>query len=148
MYIEVVGAGSWGLALARVLARNGHRVRLWCREEDEPEQLRRSRTSPVYLPGVKLPESIEIARDDDPSVDIAILAVPSHVMRKAVELHRFSDETIRVSVAKGIENESLKRMSEVIREVSGTRRIVVLSGPSHAEEVGKEIGRASCRERV
>ena len=58
MYIEVVGAGSWGLALARVLARNGHRVRLWCRDEDGPDQLRATRTSPVYLPGVKLPESI------------------------------------------------------------------------------------------
>ncbi len=144
MYIEVVGAGSWGLALARVAALNGHRVRLWCRAEDGPEQLRESRTSPVYLPGVKLPESVEISLDDDPSVDIAVLAVPSHVMRTAAELHRFSEKTIRVSVAKGIENESLQRMSEVIREVSGTRRIVVLSGPSHAEEVGKDLPCSVC----
>ena len=144
MYIEIVGAGSWGLALARVVALNGHRVRLWCRGEDGPEQLRASRTSPVYLPGVKLPESIEIARDDDPSVDIAVLAVPSHVMRMAAQTHRFSEKTIRVSVAKGIENESLKRMSEVITEVSGTRRVVVLSGPSHAEEVGKDLPCSVC----
>jgi len=144
MYIEVVGAGSWGLALARVLALNGHRVRLWCRDEDGPEQLRTQRMSPIYLPGVKLPESIEIAREDDPAVDIAVLAVPSHIMRAAAGRHRFSDKTILVSVAKGIENETLKRMSEVITEISGSRRIVVLSGPSHAEEVGKDLPCSVC----
>jgi glycerol-3-phosphate dehydrogenase (NAD(P)+) len=100
--------------------------------------------SPVYLPGVKLPESIEIVRDDDPGVDIAVFAVPSHIMRVAATAHRFSEKTIRVSVAKGIENETLKRMSEVIHEVSGTRRIVVLSGPSHAEEVGKDLPCTVC----
>lgn len=144
MYIQIVGAGSWGLALARVVALNGHRVRLWCREEDGPEQLRAARTSPVYLPGVKLPESIEIVRDDDPSVDIAVFAVPSHIMRAAVGAHKFSEKTIRVSVAKGIENGTLKRMSEVIHEVSGTKRIVVLSGPSHAEEVGHDLPCSVC----
>ncbi len=144
MKIQIVGAGSWGLALARVVALNGHRVRLWCRGEDGPEQLRATRESPVYLPGVKLPESIEIAQEDDPNVDIAVMAVPSHVMRSAVAAHKFSDKTIRVSVAKGIENETLKRMSEVIREVGGTNRIVVLSGPSHAEEVGKDLPCSVC----
>ena len=144
MYIQIVGAGSWGLALARVVALNGHRVRLWCREEDGPEQVRTTRMSPVYLPGVKLPESIEIALDDDPNVDIVVFAVPSHVMRTAAAAHRFSEKTIRVSVAKGIENETLKRMSEVIHEVSSTKRIVVLSGPSHAEEVGKDLPCTVC----
>jgi glycerol-3-phosphate dehydrogenase (NAD(P)+) len=144
MYIQVVGAGSWGLALARVLALNGHRVRLWCRAEDGPEQLRATRESPVYLPGVKLPDSIEVVCEDDPSVDIAVMAVPSHVMRAAVPAHTFSEKTIRVSVAKGIENESLKRMSEVIREVGETNRVVVLSGPSHAEEVGRDLPCTVC----
>jgi len=144
MYIQVVGAGSWGLALTRVLALNGHRVRLWGRGMDGLEELRRTRTSPIYLPGVMLPDSVEISRQDDPSVDIAVLAVPSHVMRTVVAAHPFSDKTIRVSVAKGIENESLKRMSEVIHEVSGSPRIVVLSGPSHAEEVGKDLPCSVC----
>jgi glycerol-3-phosphate dehydrogenase (NAD(P)+) len=144
MFIQVIGAGSWGLAIARLLALNGHRVRVWCREEDGPEQLRTSRMSPVYLPGVRLPESIEISGEHDPDAEIAVLAVPSHIMRQAAAAHRFAEATIRVSVAKGIENETLKRMSEVIREVSGTRRIVVLSGPSHAEEVGRDLPCTVC----
>lgn len=144
MKIQVVGAGSWGLALSRVLALNGHRVSVWCREEDGPDQLRAERTSPVYLPGVRLPESIDIVRETDPSVEIAVLAVPSHVMRAAVGAHSFSAETIRVSVAKGIENDTLKRMSEVIAEAGGARRVVVLSGPSHAEEVGKDLPCSVC----
>lgn len=138
MRIQVVGAGSWGLALSRLLALNGHSVRVWCREEDGPDVLRETRESPLFLPGVKLPESVEVSTETDPETEMAVLAVPSHVMRKVVADHPFSSETIRVSVAKGIENETLKRMDEVIREVSGARAVVILSGPSHAEEVARE----------
>ncbi len=144
MRIQIVGAGSWGLALSRLLALNGHGVSVWCREQDGPEQLRKERTSPVYLPGVRLPESIEIVREIDRAAEIAVLAVPSHVMRAAMAAHRFSDSTILVSVAKGIENDTLMRMSEVMSEAAPKSPVVVLSGPSHAEEVGRDLPCSVC----
>ena len=140
MNIQVVGAGGWGLALTRRLALNGHAVRLWCREEDNPDALRETRESPALLPGVLLPESVEVVRDIDPDVDLAVYAVPSHVMRYAADKFRFSLGSVRVTVAKGIENDTLLRMSEVIAQVAPDGGpIVALSGPTHAEEVGREL---------
>ena len=144
MRIQVVGAGSGGLALSRLLALNGHAVRVWCREEDGPDELRETRESPLFLPGVKIPESVEVARETDPGVEMAVLAVPSHVMRKVAGEHPFSAGTVRVNVAKGIENDTLMLMDEVIREVSGRGAVVVLSGPSHAEEVARELPCSVC----
>ena len=135
MNIQIIGGGSWGLALANLLAGAGRRVRLWCREADQPETLRATRYSPYYLPDVPLHESIEVASDVDPEADMAVYAVPSHAMRGAVRQLPFSGGAIRVSVAKGIENKSLLRMSEVIEEEAGECPIAALSGPSHAEEV-------------
>lgn len=144
MLIQVVGAGSWGLALARRLAINGHQVRIWCREEDGPDALRETRQSPIFLPGVKIPESIEVSTDTNPNAEMAVLAVPSHVMRTAVQEHPFSGTTIHVSVAKGIENETLMTMDQVIREAGRARTVVVLSGPSHAEEVARDLPCTVC----
>lgn len=138
MKVQVIGAGSWGLALARLLANNGHAVRLWCREEDGPDELRRTRRSPLYLRDMVLPESVDVGIETDPNADMAVFAVPSHVMRAAARSHGFSSSTIRVSVAKGIENDTLSRMSEVLGAVQGRRPIVALSGPSHAEEVARD----------
>jgi glycerol-3-phosphate dehydrogenase (NAD(P)+) len=112
---------------------------LWCRAEDDPERLRETRESAVFLPGIKLPESIAIATDVDPDVELAVLAVPSHAMRAVVGQFRFAPDTIRVSVAKGIENDTLLRMSEVIAQAAPGGPIVALSGPSHAEEVGRDL---------
>ena len=156
MRIQVIGAGSWGLALARLLARNGHAVRLSCREEDGPDLLRNERRSPHFLPGVVLPESIDVAREIDPNSDIAVLAVPSHAMRAVASVQRFSPATVLVNVAKGIENETMLCMHEVIEQVAGPCTVVTLSGPSHAEEVANDLpaslvaaGRdALARERV
>lgn len=139
MYVQVVGSGSWGIALARLLANNGHRVRLWARDEDGPDLLRNERRSPHYLPGVLLPEAIEVSRETDPDAEAVVLAVPSHAMRPVVNAHRFSPEAIRINVAKGIENETLLRMDEIIREVHGPCPVVTLSGPSHAEEVAQGL---------
>lgn len=127
------------MALARLLALNGHSVRLWCREEDCPDALRATRENPTLLPGVLLPDSVEVSREADPDADIAVFAVPSHAMRAIVSSFLFSPRTIRVSVAKGIENDSLQRMSEVIVGASGPVPVVALSGPSHAEEVGRDL---------
>ncbi len=137
MRIQVVGAGSWGLALARVLSLNGHEVHVWCRREDNPDALRETRESPLFLPGVRLPDPVYVSTEIEPDVDMAILAVPSHVMRNVAGTLRFGPETVRVSVAKGIENETLLRMEQVIHEVCGPCALVALSGPSHAEEVGR-----------
>lgn len=139
MYIQIVGAGGWGLALARLLALNGHEVRLWCRDEDNPAALRETRQNPVLLPGVLLPASVDVCQAVDPDVEIAVLAVPSHAMRAIARDHALSPKTIRVSVAKGIENGTLLRMSQVLEETGGGGPIVALSGPSHAEEVGRDL---------
>ena len=114
-------------------------MRLWCREEDRPDELRRTRHSHIFLPDMYLPDSVEVAPEVDPDAEIAVLAVPSHVMRAAVSAHKFSSKTLRVSVAKGIENDSLLRMSEVVFEVAGECPFVALSGPSHAEEVARDL---------
>lgn len=127
------------MALARLLALNGHDVRIWCREEDKPDALRTTRESPMFLPGIKLPEQIVVDRAVDPGADLAVLAVPSHGMRNVLRDHPLSPKTIRVSVAKGIENETLLRMSEVVQDVSGPCPVLALSGPSHAEEVARDL---------
>lgn len=144
MRIQVVGSGSFGIALARLLALNGNSVSIWCRPEDHPDELRVTRESPNFLPGVKIPDSVDIVTETDVDADIAVLAVPSHVMRKVAAAHPYSAHTIRVSVAKGIENETLLRMDQVIQEACGPCTVVALSGPSHAEEVARELPASVC----
>lgn len=139
MNIQVVGAGGWGMALARRLALNGHTVRLWCRAEDNPDRLRETRENPALLPGILLPEAVAVSGEHDPDAEMAVLAVPSHAMRAVAGAMRFSPGTILVSVAKGVENGTLLRMSQVLREVAPGGPVVALSGPSHAEEVGRDL---------
>lgn len=139
MDIQVIGAGGWGLALARLLALNGHKVRVWLRGEDKRAELRETRENAPLLPGVLLPESVEVSGEMDTNTELAVLAVPSHAMRAVAGRFPLSSRTVRVTVAKGIENDSLLRMDEVIAEVSGDCPIVALSGPSHAEEVGRGL---------
>lgn len=138
MKIQVIGAGSWGLAIARLLALKGHEVSLSCRDEDGPEVLRTKRESPCFLPGVRIPESIRIAKEHDPAAAIAVFATPSHAMRAVAAEFPFSPNTVRVSVAKGIETETLMRMTEVIAAEHGACPVTALSGPSHAEEVATD----------
>jgi len=139
MNIQVIGAGSWGLALTRLLALNGHTVRLWCREEDRPDELRRTRKSSFFLRDMVLPDEVDVSPEIDAAAEIAVLAVPSHAMRVVAAQFSFAETTIRVSVAKGIENETLRCMHEVIGEVSGPGPVLALSGPSHAEEVSRDL---------
>ncbi len=138
MKIQVIGAGSFGLALSRLLANNGHAVRIACREEDGPDLLRTERRSPHFLPDLRLPDSIEIAADCDPSAAITVLAVPSQAMRAVVRAHTIGADSVRVSVAKGIEHGTHAMMHEVIAAESDGA-IVALSGPSHAEEVSRDL---------
>ena len=139
MQIQVIGGGSWGLALTRVLALNGHSVQLWCRPEDDPDTLRATRESKKFLPGVLLPDSVIIAPEVNRAAEMVVYAVPSHAMRAVVPQFAFDGHPVRVSVAKGIENDTLLRMSEIITLLAPGSPVVALSGPSHAEEVGKGL---------
>ena len=142
--ISVLGAGSWGTALALLLHNNGHEVTLWSALEDEVKMLREKKEHASKLPGVKLPETMEITVDLEKSLadpDVAVLAVPSPFTRATA--HRMAPFTkkgqIIVNVAKGVEENTLMTLSEIISQEIPQADVCVLSGPSHAEEVGKGI---------
>lgn len=142
--ISVLGAGSWGTALALLLFNNGHEVMLWSALEEEVKLLREKRENPSKLPGVKLPEEMEITSDLEKSLegrDVAVLAVPSPFTRStARRMAPFTPEgQILVNVAKGVEEHTLMTLSEIISQEIPQADVCVLSGPSHAEEVGKGI---------
>ena len=142
--IGVVGAGSWGIALAKLLHKNGHQVCVWSIIEDEVKMLQEKREHIDKLPGVKLPEDMEFTTDLGQTVqgkDVVVLAVPSPFIRSTA--HNLKDLIVEgqiiVNVAKGIEEATLMTMSEVIHDEVPQAKVTVLSGPSHAEEVGREI---------
>ncbi len=136
----VIGAGSWGTALAMILSKRSDRVMLYTREIDQAEEIRSSRMNSAYLPKVELPEALEITTDLEEAVKGAstlVMAVPSQAYRsvaKAIAPYLTGDELL-IDVAKGIELGTLMTMSQVTEDVLGKMRYVVLSGPSHAEEV-------------
>ncbi|MGE0449124.1 MAG: NAD(P)H-dependent glycerol-3-phosphate dehydrogenase [Vicinamibacterales bacterium] len=142
--IAVLGAGSWGTALAAHLARVGHEVRLWARAPALAGEIRRRRANAVYLPDVLLPDTVtptDSLEEAVHEVELLISAIPSHgcrlVMRE-VSPHLASGATI-VSATKGLESDTLLRISEVIQqETAGAHPVVVLSGPSFALEVAQE----------
>jgi len=143
--IAILGAGSWGTALAVHLGRVGHRVRLWARDPRLAADIESRRANAVYLPDVSLPEAVDVtgslgaALDD---IDLVVTAVPSHGCRDVVRAAApcLGRRATIVSATKGLESETHKRMSEVIREAIGdTHPVVVLSGPSFAIEVAKQL---------
>lgn len=142
--ISIMGAGSWGTALAVLLHNNGHEVVLWSCLQDEVDMLREKREHASKLPGVILDPAIGITSDLEGSLkdpDVVILAVPSPFTRSTA---RSMKEYVRegqkiVNVAKGIEETTLMTLSEIIEEEIPQADVSVLSGPSHAEEVGKGI---------
>jgi len=141
----ILGDGGWGTALSIVLCRKGLDVSVWGAFKKNIDLINKNRENKVFLPGVKIPEKITFTHNMEEAlknVKIVVLAVPSHVMRDVCKKYKkyHKENHIIVSVAKGIENKTLKRMSEVIEEVVGMHsNIVVLSGPSHAEEVARRI---------
>lgn len=137
MRIQIIGAGSWGIAIARLLAGNGHAVQLWCRKD--AERLQAAREAPAYLPGVLLPDGVFVSPQVDGAADAVVLATPSHALRDVLDHLQLPRESIRVSVTKGIENGTLLRMSQIIDEMSPGAPVVALSGPSHAEEVARDL---------
>ena len=142
--VTVLGGGGWAIALAKVLNENGHNVTLWSALEREVEALTKERENKVGLPGVKIPEEIKITNDIKEAVKdskMIVMAVASSFVRSTSELLKdiVPDGQIIVDVAKGIEDGTFYTMTEVIEDVIPTVNAVVLSGPSHAEEVGKGI---------
>jgi glycerol-3-phosphate dehydrogenase (NAD(P)+) len=143
--IAVVGAGSWGTALALHLARIGHDVRLWARDPRLIDTLRAERQNPSYLPGVGLPATVAPQSALDTAVSgvrFVVLAVPSHGFRHVVRTMApaVPGDAVVVSATKGIEEVSLRRMSEILEEEIGIDRPpVVLSGPTFAVEVARGL---------
>lgn len=141
--VSVIGAGSWGTAIAFVLAENGHDCLLWARRENQSSEITNDNTNNAYLPGVKLPENLTATSNLEVAVahgETIIIAVPTKSIREVCsEIDAFlTKPKLFVHVAKGIEPDSLKRISEMITEEltpPNMKAIVALSGPSHAEEV-------------
>lgn len=142
--IGMIGAGSWGIALTWLLTNNGHQVTVWSALEDEIKMLCEKREHTSKLPGVLLPESVSFTTELEKAVvgmELLVLAVPSPFVRStAHQLKDIAEEgQIIVNVAKGIEEKTLMTLSEVIEEEIPQAQVAVLSGPSHAEEVGKGV---------
>ncbi|MBO6108242.1 MAG: NAD(P)-dependent glycerol-3-phosphate dehydrogenase [Eubacterium sp.] len=142
--ITFLGAGSWGTALAILCANNGHKVMIWSAVESELKMLSENREHKDRLPGVKLPDSIEIEGDIEKACkdrDILVFSVASPFVRATAERIRpfVREGQVIVNVAKGLEDETLMTLCEIIEDVLPDTDVAVLSGPSHAEEVSKLI---------
>ena len=141
MNITIIGAGSWGIALASLLNKNGHNVKMWSKNEEEVEIINRDHMIERYLPGFIIPSTIIVYNDVKVALEDAemvIMAVPSIAVRACAKLvSQYKKDCIVVDVAKGIEEATLLRLSEVIEEEMPQAKVVTLSGPSHAEEVVK-----------
>ncbi|WP_342525726.1 NAD(P)H-dependent glycerol-3-phosphate dehydrogenase [Chryseomicrobium sp. FSL W7-1435] len=141
--ITVLGAGSWGTALAYVLAENKHQTLIWSHRQDQADEINTHYTNEKYLPGQTLPTNLVATADLQAAIthsNIIVLAVPTKAFREVIGdfLPHLSSPKMFVHVSKGIEPDSLKRISEIIEEEIPEQlrdSIVVLSGPSHAEEV-------------
>ena len=137
----VIGAGSWGTALAVLLHANGHTVHLWSRNAEVIKTLVDERVNRKYLPKVEIPAGIEIETDLNKAVgakDGLLIGVPSHAVRSVInQFEKIDEATIIISLAKGIENDTLLRVSQILNEKFNEDKIAVLSGPSHAEEVSR-----------
>lgn len=140
----VIGAGSWGTAMAVHLASLGKNVTVWNKFEDEIERIKKAGENEKYLPGIKIPENVSFTTDMGEATtdaELIIFALPSPLVRTvAKDLSEYvSKGQIIVNLSKGLEKGSLKRLSEVLSEEIPQGRIVVMSGPSHAEEVSRKL---------
>ncbi len=147
MKISVLGAGGWGTTLAILLHYNGHRVSLWEYKRAYAKELNKKRENSHYLPKIKIPKEILITHDLEESTDdknLIVLAVPSQFLRVVIKKidRKNLEDAILVSVAKGIEKDSLMTVSQMLKDVYpflNESQLSVLSGPSHAEEVSQRI---------
>ncbi len=140
--VGIIGAGSWGTALSFLLTNNGHQVTVWSIDPEEIRMLKEEREQKQKLPGVILPEDIQYTTDMEKAVsdkDFLVLAVPSTFTRSTARTMSpfVKDGQVIVDVAKGIEEDTLMTLSQQIKEEIPQADVAVLSGPSHAEEVGR-----------
>jgi glycerol-3-phosphate dehydrogenase (NAD(P)+) len=148
--IAVFGAGSWGTAFSIVLADGGNDVTIWARREEVAKDINESRENSDYLPGIQLPPAVSATHDVEEAAhgaDIVILATPSQTLRGNLEewAPHIASDAVMVSLMKGVELGTLKRMSEVIAEVTGAgpERVAVISGPNLAKEIAQREPAAS-----
>lgn len=142
--VGIIGAGSWGIALAVLLHNNGNQITVWSALEDEIQMLKETHEQKDKLPGVKLPEDMIFTSDLQEGIigkEVLVLAVPSPFTRStAAKMAPFVEKDQKiVNVAKGIEEATLMTLSEIIEQEIPQADVAVLSGPSHAEEVGRGI---------
>ena len=142
--VGILGAGSWGTALSVLLSDNGHQVTVWSIDKEEVKMLQQEREHKAKLPGVKLPESMRITNSLEEGIigkDFLVLAVPSPFTRATAKkmCPYVKEDQIIVDVAKGIEETTLLTLSRQIEQEIPQADVAVLSGPSHAEEVGRKL---------
>ena len=147
--IGMIGAGSWGTAIANLLSGKGHSVKIWDLNGELLEEMMRDRENKRYLPGIKLHDGIEIvpsAKDTAAGAEILVFAVPAQHFRSALQgvASHIGKDTVLVNVAKGIDQESLSTMSQIAEETIPDQPYAALSGPSHAEEVGQGMPTTVC----
>jgi len=147
MNVGVLGSGSWGTTLAALLAKEGHKVALWCFESNVAEEAKSSRVNTKYLPDVSLPKNLKITTSLEEAVlgaQVIVSVSPSQFVRDVIKraAKHIDPEALICSASKGIETESLKRMDEVFRDNLSEEQFAgfsVLSGPSFASEVAQEL---------
>ena len=142
--VAVIGSGSWGTALAQMLTVHGHTVRMWARNASTVAEINERHTNEKYLPGILLPQALTATTDRAEALegaDMILSAVPSRAVRQTMMdfASYVPAKTVVINVAKGLEDGSLLRLSEVIQQCVPQCEVCTLSGPSHAEEVAREI---------
>lgn len=142
MKVFLIGNGGWGTALSMILAGNGNEVTIWGPFEEELEEIRQTGENRAYLPGVKIPETIQWTSDptDVRGAQLVVVVTPSRFFRSSLESFKphLPEDVLIVSATKGLDEKTHQRMSEVAHDVLG-RNIAILSGPSHAEEVARAV---------
>ena len=147
MKVSVLGAGGWGTTLAILLHYNGHTVTLWEYDKSYAKELIKKHVNRLYLPGIQIPEELDISYDLEEAAydkNLIVLAIPAQFLRGVVKKINYKDiqNSILVSVSKGIEKRTLMTMAQMLKDVHSQldeNQISVISGPSHAEEVSRRI---------
>ena len=139
--ITLLGGGSWGTALSKLLSENGHNITVWLRDEAQVRELTEKRVNEKYLPKVKIPENIVFTSNINEAVkeaEILLLVTPTQMVRGVLKQIKdeYKDGKIIINASKGIERGTMKLVSGIVKEETKNSTFAVLSGPSHAEEVG------------